>query len=407
MKKILVTGYIDSVFVSNLYSALKLKYKENIFFRFNVLSKQIATTDWEDRLYHFNNKPDFSFSERIKMPLLIPWRKIFKLLFDKIYFGSRNPITYLKFILTQIRYFYWAYYFEKKLLIQTVHFHTIILDYLWISFYFSSKVNIITTIWGSDLLRVSNPYIYTKLYSHLIRSNKITLVNENMKEFMLVKYGRDLENKVFLNSFILSPKIFDMIDVLGENIPKIQMIREKLCINKSKKIILIGHSGDSNDQHIKILEEFSIYDSAIFDDYTFVLPLSYGLTEDYKGKLLDFKNKSKLDIILQTEFLTFEDLAALKVAAKFVIMTPVSDANSAFLLESIYAGSKCIVGVWLPYGQMRVLGLPMCEVLNLSQIPSVILDDNKVSIDNKKVKKIIKDNYLSDKSLNRWNNILN
>lgn len=408
MRKILVGGYTDSVYVSNLYEAIINETRsDNLFYCFKLSKTKRPKESWENERFLFEKFVPFPFVLYVKSLLRIPILTILRLLIVKIAMGSKNPVTHLRFIKEQVHYYLWAYYFEKVLKIDVFHCHTIIPDYLWISYYFTSNVKIIYSIWGSDLLRIANPYAYKMSFAALQGADSIVVANVNLREFLLVKFGHNLQAKVSLNYFILSERIFNRIDFYSGKQKEISNLKKRFKISLDKRVIIIGHSGDCADQHMEILRHFE--NKAISKQLVFILPLSYGLTEEYEKQLIDYQSTSSLDIILQTDFLSFDDLAALKLAADYVVMTPISDGNSAFLIESIYAGSQCIVGSWLPYGRMIEVGLPLIEISALELIPERVLQVNTSATDRDitAIRKIIRIEYLSRNIINKWNTILN
>lgn len=402
MKKVLVIGNVNSVFIDNLYKAIVEKTSDLSFY---ILNNKDQNSE-HSQIKHLNTKNiPIPFFRKCTYLFSFPLLMVLRLLFVKISMGSLNPLTHIRFINRRFNDFCLARYCEQTLQITEVHTQTIILDGMWLNFFFSESIKKVYSIWGSDLLRVSNPYDYYHIYDLLKKSDSITVANIHVKEFLLVKYGRILNDKIKLNHFILSRSIFDKIDTVSKD--DINKLRDDYTINESQSVVLVGHSGDVNDQHIEILKALETNMSE--DDmnhFVFILPLAYGLTAQYETELKSYKSKSRLNLHLQTDFLSFEDLATLKRMANHVIMTPISDANSAFVIESIYAGSNVIVGAWLPYGHHRQIGLPFQEIENFDQLYFCLNHQQERKNTQSEINSFIMNEYFSEEIVKVWINIL-
>lgn len=402
MKKVLVIGNVNSVFIDNLYKAIVGKSSDLTFY---ILNNKDQDSE-HSQIKHLNTKKiHIPFFRKCVYLISFPLLMVLRLLFVKISMGSLNPMTHIRFIRRRFKDFCLAKYCEQTLQITEVHTQTIILDGMWLNFFFSSSIKKVYSIWGSDLLRVSNPYDYYHIHGLLKKSDNITVANIHVKEFLLVKYGRVLNDKIILNYFILSRAIFDKMDAVS--IDDITKMKDSYHVDASQSVVIVGHSGDINDQHIEILKALETKMSE--DDlnhFVFILPLAYGLTTQYKKKLQNYKKESSLNIHLQTEFLSFEDLAILKRLAHHVIMTPVSDANSAFVIESIYAGSNVIVGSWLPYGHHRQIGLPFQEIESFDQLYYCLNHQQERKYTQSEINSSIMSEYFSEEIVKGWINIL-
>lgn len=92
-------------------------------------------------------------------------------------------------------------------------------------------------------------------------------------------------------------------------------------------------------------------------------------------------------------------LADFRLDTDILIQVQKTDAMSGAMLESLYAGAKIITGAWLPYGDLRSLGVDWVEVCEIEdikyQLPKII---NK-EIDIQKNREIVA-------GMARWSNII-
>ena len=174
-----------------------------------------------------------------------------------------------------------------------------------------------------------------------------------------------------------------------------------------KNNVIIGNNGNKTNNHIKIITSLSALDQEVKKNTLFILPLAYALTDEYKSELIETCNSSDLKTALLFTYLSWEDLAKLKIAVDVLIMMPVSDSFSSYFIESLYAGNKCIVGSWLPYEIFRRIGLRFWEADDFENLPSILEKVLKSEYGNiKDYRKIIRNNFYSKRVVEKWKNIL-
>lgn len=264
------------------------------------------------------------------------------------------------------------------------------------------ETKLILTFWGSDLLRSGLQNDILLIRKALDRADVITVQNREMKEFLLVKYGREYEDKIKEGLFIIDPLIFNTIDKISNQTKKQADFLDVLGINKDKKIIVIGHNANENNNHLKILEQFD-EEYLKENNYELILPFTYGNVNKnkYKGEILSKNKEVKNHIHFLENFLSNEDLACLRKVSDVFIQMPTSDAMSAAVLESFYTSTTIIAGCWLPYGKFRRLGLKYIEIDQFSSLR----DKLEIAIEfklEKDSKEIIKNNFFKESVIPFW-----
>nr|WP_319572702.1 TDP-N-acetylfucosamine:lipid II N-acetylfucosaminyltransferase [uncultured Draconibacterium sp.] len=241
------------------------------------------------------------------------------------------------------------------------------------------KSHIIISLWGSDLFRangLTSNYWLTRAYR---RANVIQLSSVEMEQMLLCKYGFDLRDKVRHALFLLDFKLIKLIDTYRGNTNALKAFRERYHIKNDRTCICIGNNGNSANNHIKTLK--AIEKELKGQNITIILPLTYALSKEYETKLENYINASHLTIICFKDFLSWEDLAMLRIVSDIFVTMQNTDAMSGTLQEVLYAGNIGISASWLPYGRFRESGAVFFECSSFDllgqQVVSILEDINE------------------------------
>lgn len=270
------------------------------------------------------------------------------------------------------------------------------------------KVKIIISFWGSDLFRTGGLTYNFWIRKALSRASTIHVSSNEMRMSLLSEFGYGIESKIKFALFVPSYDQIKQIDAVSTNShDQLNELRRKYLI-KGERCIMIGNNGNRGNNHIHILN--AIKKIVHKENITVILPLTYKLNKEYKAELETFILKNKMDAILLTEYLSNEDMAALKVTSDIFITMQQTDAMSAFFTESLYAKSVCIAASWLPYSTFRQSGayyIECPEFDKLDQTLENILRDFTNEINNcKKNPSIIKSTFFNKEKLSEsWENI--
>jgi len=239
-----------------------------------------------------------------------------------------------------------------------LHIHFIISEYTLFIKYLKKQLQIISTFWGSDLMRFAGHKQYYYQSLALERSDIITCATYDMGNIVLSKYGRHLAPKIRYAKFIHDPKVYDLIDVFRGKTDWQDNFRKKYSIPKNNEIIIIGHNATPENNHIRIIESFGAMSEEEQASFTCILPLSYAArNKEYMQALKSCTEKYKMQFIFLEEYLSWDELAQLKLIAAAMVHMPVSDGLSAALTEYFYAGGLAVTASWLPYSTFLQEGL--------------------------------------------------
>ena len=396
--KILSLGISQSNFLGQLYGDLQDKYenyKVGINNYYDVTKGQVP------------NKKDvfseyFNF-EKEKVTRFQSFTSFIELSFTKefweIYFFERSQGRSIK----ESYYFMRSFAYDKDLTEKYIlttgydiyHFHYCNPGNLKYLHHFQTNKKVICSFWGSDLMRetgVANVFYVKKA---LDKASVITIQNAELAEMLYCKYGREFQNKTTIIQFTIHTKIYDFIDLLRNNIERIENFKTNYTIPHKKIVITVSHNAFAANNHFKILEVLEELPAQLISMIVVVLPLGYGRNDDYIHRLETYKESSKIELVLLHQFFGPEDTAMLRLCTDLMIQMPISDALSGAMTEVLYAGNHVVVGGWLPYGLLRRNGINYTEVEKYNELggviesylnnPAFFRDTNKTNPDNIKV----------------------
>jgi len=286
-------------------------------------------------------------------------------------------------------------------------------SYLRELFFVPKNKKIVCTFWGSDLLRTNDVFNFYFVKKALNRSNIITCQSLELKEIILSKFGRNLDDKIKIAIFPVDEKIYETIDFNENSTEAINEFKLKYDYSSSKTNVLIGHNANPSNNHIKIIESLKVIQNK--DKIHLIVNLNYALDAhkklEYKATLTQVLEQSGMSFILLETFFSKEELAISRLATDVFIHLPISDALSGTMLEMMYASSIVITGSWLPYKTFRNAGLNYHEVSSFDNLPDKV---DSIMANFKSEKGIVKGNkwlirqyFFSVSIINNWAQILN
>lgn len=234
--------------------------------------------------------------------------------------------------------------------------------------------SIFAIFWGTDINNLPEKH-YRKMNKIVSFCDYINFGTPQLKESILkvspeicsqkkitfCRFGLSFLS-VINDSFLLSPSLL---------YNKIALDYEKY---RNKTIVTIGYNAYDNQQHISVLT--SIKNFVSNSSCLLLLPLTYGANEKYMSEIEDFLIAYPCEVKLFKKFMASEEVAALRCITDVFIQVQKSDALSGATQEHIYAGSTVITGSWLPYQLLDDAGCIMHKVSNVSDIGTLLLNEN-------------------------------
>ena len=412
-KKILVLGVNQNNFLSFLYS--KLKSFDSTFIIVAPFVKDLNKNVIHDSWMYDNNLVCH------KKSFLAILQSIFLVFFDKHVYQTFFFILLVEKKIKKSFHFVFKHVQAKIFFItnnyfnefETFHFHFMQYSYLRELFLVPKGKKIVCTFWGSDLLRTSDVFNFYFVKKALNRANIITCQSLELKEIILSKFGRNLDDKIKIAIFPVDEKIYEDIDLNRNQENVINSFKEKYEYSLSKINVLIGHNGSALNNHVKILESLKAIQNK--DKIHLIVNLNYALDAnkklEYKAKLTQLLEQSGMSFVLLETFFSKEELAISRLATGVFIHMPISDALSGTMLELIYASSIVITGSWLPYKTFRKAQINYYEIDDFSEIQFKLdsLIENFQSEKERATnnKGLIQKYFFTDTLIENWAQILN
>lgn len=286
----------------------------------------------------------------------------------------------------------------KRNNIDTIHIHFANAANVIIAFYLPNKIKSIVSFWGSDLLRENGVWDFFTRSKALSMVNIITIQTIQLREFLLVKFGRHISSNVIVNLFISPKNFYEKADAVS-----------KVHIKQRDYItVMVGHNSHPSNQHLHILKNLSLLPLETRQKLKVIIPFSYGPKDSlYKKRILNFNRSFELQVL--DNFLSFADLVELRLKMDIYIHLPISDALSGALTEQLYCGSKVITGSWLPYKIFDEIPAKIKYVNSVQETGTAIVDfinELNENYDNTCVREQIRNIFLNDKIESKWGSIL-
>lgn len=415
-KKILVLGIGQSNFILPLYSAIKKRltaYKFGIVglkALFNNSDIQMATATFDELLEW--DKTRWSKLQLIKAFFEVITRQYFykdlsamwldgklsiRSVYDTLLHGNMEPYLLASRI--------------NKSDYDILHYHFIALPYIYPIRYLNERFKIITTFWGSDLMQSSGHRNMRLQSQALDRSHVITVMTPDMGNILLSKFGRHLTPKLHIIRFLLQSKIFELMDHFRDRLDWQQSFRMKFKVPATNRIVIIGHSGTARMNHLKIIDSFSTLNDIQQQNITCFVPMTYAMADaDYANQVKLQAAKYKVHFIFQESYMSWEDLAQLKLIAEVMIHMPSSDALSGALTEYFYGGGLGITASWLPYNTFAYSGLYYKAYDDFDSLGKFWISEwPQLNLDQKEFKnniEIIKKMFYTDQPADTWRDMI-
>lgn len=403
-KRVLIAGIGQSNFLKQLYSSIHKvapnTYEFDIYGLNELSGKDEYDIEVFNKIYAIRKN---IFNKDIKN-LFDPKLISLSLKFARYGLSMRRIRDFAKkFIITKSQY---KDYNLSDYDVIHIHFPTFQkLDVYW---HIPENVKCIVSFWGSDLMRNTGLFNYYIQQHVTNRADIITTHGIELKNQILTKFGRNLNEKIYFTRF---PPFDHFYFLMEEKFKKptveLDSFFKKYLIPCDKRVIVIGHNGSQANNHLKIIEALSRVPRNIKDSSFYILPFSYMKSKDDSYEVICQKSlkNAGLQGMLLKDFLSWEDLAIFKCITDIMIHMPTSDALSGAMTEALFSGAKVIAGDWLPYSPFIKEGLVFESTnfesfnQNFIKVYNALPENEEVVLRNRE---IIKNRFLSDYCAKTW-----
>jgi len=239
--------------------------------------------------------------------------------------------------------------------IEVVHIHFLSPSYFFYKKLFNNT-KLIITFWGSDLYRVPKSSRLNKyLQKQVIKqADIITVVQEKMVRDFHETFG--FENKPVYVTRFGGPIDLPLFDKVKNDDEK--KFKEKYKIGDNNIVITLGYSADPCKNHEYMIDEIMSLNQVIKNLFIFI-PMTYGSNEHrehIKKYCQETLQKNNVRYVILEDYMSDQEVAVLRNITDIMVNVQDTDAFSASMQESLYAGSIVINGSWLNYDELTKRG---------------------------------------------------
>ena len=251
-----------------------------------------------------------------------------------------------------------------------IHIHFPGADSLAVCLWASPKARVITSIYGSDVLRASKRglSIIEKL---LERSNAATVASRYVKEQVSGKFNARFDDKTEIVRYGSNAAAYMAKAISG--LSKTEC-KEQFGFPKDRLTILCGYNGSRAQRHIEILNELNRLPHEVQEKLFLVLQCSYGFDETYQKELSDALAASPLDGVIVTDFMQGEILAKFRNSMDVFLNLQPTDVLSATMIEELEAGAIVVKGDWLCYPDLTERNVYLRSIADMRLLSSEVED---------------------------------
>lgn len=250
----------------------------------------------------------------------------------------------------------------------TIHMHFPGKDAPAVCFWASKRTRIITSLYGSDLLR-ANAQGLKAIRKVLDRSAAVTVASRYIQEQVSEKFSACFDEKTRLVRYG-SNAAATMSNVIAGTSK--QECKKVFNFPQDRITILCGYNGGRAQRHLEILRELEKTAKATQQKVFLVLQCSYGFTEEYKHELLSALTASSLDGVIVTDFMQGEVLAKFRNSIDVFLNLQPTDVLSATMIEELEAGAIVVKGDWLCYPDLDERNIYMRSIPSMQVLSQTV-----------------------------------
>lgn len=265
---------------------------------------------------------------------------------------------------------------EEKLFQFNIDFDYILVQYvrldsIKIADYYKrrKKTKIFWIYWGSDLLRKPRKRIMREK-KYLKNADGLIVGANSLKERIEQVYSYEISSKLFFIEFGMGEG--DVIEEMKKNYYTKESARDELELPLDKIIITIGYNGSPQQNHILVIQALNELDNVNKNKILLLLPVSYGLDNDYLEQLTDELEEGQWAYRLFTEFMDSQQVIPLRYATDIFIHAQTTDAMSATILEYLYTNTLVFNPRRIRYKELTDRYIEYVEYLEEAELSKLV-----------------------------------
>ncbi len=230
----------------------------------------------------------------------------------------------------------------------------------------------VISVWGDEIFRASEK-VCNKYIKYYDLANYITVSTKAMWEKFSQTYGDRYRDKIVMNKFAVG--LFDRIDKFKSEYTREQLCEEFGVKSPNKLLVFVGHNGRLAQRHLEITRALKKLPQSYKDRITLLYTMTYGVPgQDYLSELESEAKSVGCEYTVLKEFLDENSMAKLRCICDILLHAQLTDAFSASIQESLYAGSIVLNGSWMPYDEIPDYKEHYIEYDNVDDISDVLCE---------------------------------
>lgn len=375
MKALLLVGDGDSIHIKSLVKEYK-KAKPDL--RIDLLDIKL------------NSPLNVNFHRTYSSSLMLVWDK---------YIGRLYSVGWFLHVL------FWSFLRKDRVKYDAIHIHYLSLIHRFVMSLYSKQCHkLVSIVWGSDVFRCKDKRV---LKSILLKSNLVNCSTPEIeKEVQAIAASKIPVQNIRKCKFGLSNlnAIIEFKSNPAADKSLGQLSRQISEAKNTKKIITIGYNASAGQQHLEIIK--SLAAARLDEECLFIFPMTYGDQDGHLETVKTALEKTELDFLIIDNYLSTEEVAFLRVNTDVLIQLQITDGLSGSMQEHLYAEGHVITGSWLPYNDLRKIGVEFETIDHTADI-GVKLTQDLLLLDvykkkNAKNKKLIWELSSFEAVINDW-----
>lgn len=232
---------------------------------------------------------------------------------------------------------------------------------------------LIISVGGGDLYESSVKLRKRIILSRLVRranliSSENTQTRKKFSEIYKIQ-SRNTEHRIVRYGV-------NVIDAINcHNGDNIVSVKKKWGIPTDRIIVMLGHNGFRQHQHLKMIEAVGKMESDVLDRCFFVIPMTYGVSSgEYKNEVKDAISQLTDKYVILEKFLNVDQMAEITMMTDIMIHIQTSDQLSSTMMAHLYNGNVVLAGSWLPYDDIKKAGIRIFDIDSVYELTEKLKD---------------------------------
>jgi len=264
----------------------------------------------------------------------------------------------------------------------------------------------VISYWGSDLFHAT-PQRLRMLKNVINRVKCVAFDNIDLMTGFNKAYPA---NRATKEVALLPLPILDTIDRLRTSFSSAgTYCIDGKTIRSDRTIVSVGYNGGDWQNHIPVIRSICKMDQEHRDGILILLQATYSYDAEYMSIITGMLDDAGIEYVLFNNYLSEEDVAAIRLIVDVHINAQVSDAFAGSVCEYLYSDTILLNAKWLHYGEFDEYDFSFLEFDEYDQIPQKLVSvlDGQCIIDHRANRELVRKLRGVDECMVKWFDILN